>query len=216
MVSSISSFPPKNCSDASGDASARRAGAGRTVGRSDGREPLLPGEGEAAGAEAKGRRDRRARRRFVFAFVDSCEQLEFVDNHAPMGNTNAIVHKRPQIFIVHKWKMGRRTGVRRHVERQTGFDSPSRSLAERDKGSTGLARRQQSVFTPYWENRESDVTTGRFSAMAVAMMNLSAGSLWRSRESYLLKKGSNHTIENGFLIIIDKFYFKVDKEKYFE
>ena len=39
-------------------------------------------------------------------------RLEFVDNHAPMGNINAIVHKRPQIFIVHKWKMGRRTGDR--------------------------------------------------------------------------------------------------------
>ena len=32
----------------------------------------------------------------------------------------------------------------------------------------------------------------------------------------LLKKGLNHTIENGFLIIIDKFYFKIDKEKYFD
>ena len=44
---------------------ARRAGAGRAVGRNDGREPLLPGEGKSAGVEAKGRRspDRRLCRR---------------------------------------------------------------------------------------------------------------------------------------------------------
>ena len=31
----------------------------------------------------------------------------------------------------------------------------------------------------------------------------------------LLKKGLNRMIEKKFLIIIDKFYFKIDKEEYF-